>query len=90
MAVWQANHAQTISTDIYPLEAFAIRNDLYKLVINSYQAYDATSNSCVATTTKEFYKINEKVPVPKLDTADADLLANGKSSTRSSRRTTTP
>ena len=27
VAVWQANHhAQTISTDIYPLEAFAIRN----------------------------------------------------------------
>jgi hypothetical protein len=46
-------------------------------VINSYQAYDATSNSCAATATKEFYQINEKVPVPKLDTADADLLATG-------------
>ena len=69
VAVWQANHAQTISTDIYPLEAFAIRNDHYKLVINDYQAYDATSNSCVATSTKEFYQINENVPLPKLDTA---------------------
>jgi len=77
VAVWQANHGQTISTDIYPLEAFAIRNPLYKLVINSYQAYDAISNSCAATATKEFYQINEKVPVPKLDTADADLLATG-------------
>ena len=77
VAVWQANHAQTISTDIYPLEAFAIRNPRYKLVINDYQAYDATSNSCVATSTKEFYQINEKVPLPKLDTADADLLATG-------------
>ena len=77
VAVWQANHGQTISTDIYPLEAFAIRNPLYKFVINSYQAYDATSKSCVATATKEFYQINEKVPVPKLDTADADLLATG-------------
>ena len=46
VAVWQANHGQTISTDIYPLEAFAIRDDNYKLVINNYEAYDATSNSC--------------------------------------------
>jgi hypothetical protein len=77
VAVWQANHSETISTDIYPLEAFAVRNNRYKLVINDYQAYDATSNSCVATSTKEFYQINENVPLPKLDTANADLLANG-------------
>jgi hypothetical protein len=77
VAVWQANHSQTISTEIYPLEAYAIRNPLYKLVINSYEAYDAGSNACVATTTKEFYQINQKVPVPKLDTAEADLLASG-------------
>ncbi len=77
VAVWQANHAQTISTDIYPLEAFAMRNDRYKLVINDYQAYDTASNSCVATSTKEFYRINEDVPVPKLDTSDANLLASG-------------
>jgi len=78
VAVWQANHDQTISTNIYPLDAFAIRNDLYKFVINNFEAYDETSNSCVATSTREFYQINEKVPVPKLDTADADLLATGK------------
>jgi Sulfatase len=77
VAVWQANHAQTISTDIYPLQAYGIRNDRYKLVVNNYQAYDATSNACVATTSPEFYTINEKVPVPKLDTANSDLLANG-------------
>ena len=77
VAVWQADHAQTISTDIYPLEAFAIRNPGYKLVVNSYEGYDATSNSCAATTSTEFYQINEKVPVPKLDTANTDLLANG-------------
>ena len=46
-------------------------------MINSYQAYDTTSNSCLATATKEFYQINENVPVPKLDTAGADLLATG-------------
>ena len=63
VAIWQANHAQTISTNIYPLEAFAIRNASYKIVINDFEAYDATSNSCVATSTKEFYRINENVPV---------------------------
>jgi hypothetical protein len=64
------------------LEAFAIRNPIYKLVINSYEAYDATSNSCVAKATREFYQINERVPVPKLDTASADLLAPGSPLTR--------
>ncbi len=77
VAVWQADHNQTISSNIYPLAAVAIRNDSYKLVMNSYQAYDATSNSCVARSSTEFYQINEKVPVPKLDEADADLLASG-------------
>lgn len=77
VAVWQADHNQTISSNIYPLAAVAIRNDSYKLVMNSYQAYDATSNSCVARSSTEFYQINEKVPVPKLDEADANLLASG-------------
>ena len=77
VAAWQANHAQTISSDIYPLAAYGMRNDRYKLVVNNYQSYDAASNSCVATTSTEFYSINEKVPVPKLDTEDSDLLANG-------------
>ncbi len=77
VAVWQANHGLTISTNIYPLVAYAIRNDEYKLVINKYQSYDATANACAATQSTEFYEINENVPVPKLDTADADLLASG-------------
>jgi hypothetical protein len=46
-------------------------------VINNFEAYDATSNSCVATSAREFYRINENVPIPKLDTANADLLATG-------------
>ena len=75
MAIWQANHAQTISTNIYPLEAFAIRNASYKIVINDFEAYDAPSNSCVATSTREFYRINENVPFPMLD--NTNLLATG-------------
>ena len=58
-------------------QAVAIRNASYKVVFNSFEAYDATSNSCIATLAKEFYRINENVPIPKLDTADADLLATG-------------
>jgi hypothetical protein len=75
VAIWQANHAQTISTNIYPLEAFAIRNASYKIVINDFEAYDAPSNACVATSTKEFYRINENVPLPMLD--NTNLLATG-------------
>ena len=54
VAVWQANHSQPIVTDIYPLQAYGIRNENYKLVVNNYQDYDATSNSCVATSTRSF------------------------------------
>jgi hypothetical protein len=77
VAVWQADHSQPVSTDIYPLQAYGIRNDKYKLVVNNFQNYDPTSNSCLATTSTEFYRINENVPVPKLDRTNADLLANG-------------
>jgi hypothetical protein len=77
VAIWQANHAQTISTNIYPLEAVAIRNASYKIVINQFEAYNVTSNSCVATSANEFYRINENVPIPKLDAPDANLLATG-------------
>ncbi len=81
VAVWQADHGLPISTDIYPLEAYGIRNDQYKLVLSKYQAYDAATNSCAATQSTEFYQINEDVPVPQLDTANANLLANGNSLT---------
>jgi Sulfatase len=86
VAIWQANHGQTISTDIYPLEAFAIRNNRFKLVINNYQSYDATTNSCLATSIKEFYRINQDAPLPKLDTEDADLLTSGKKLTHRQQR----
>jgi hypothetical protein len=76
VAIWQHDHEQTISDNIYPFEAVAIRNNRYKLVINSYEGYDAASNSCANSSSTEFYQINQNVPVPKLDTADADLLAS--------------
>ena len=77
VAIWQNDHGETIADNIYPLNAVAIRNSRYKLVINSYEGYDAASNSCANSSSTEFYQINQNVPVPKLDTADADLLASG-------------
>lgn len=70
---WLGKDAYTIQ----PMSSVAIRNDSYKLVKNSYQNYDAASNSCVAVETDEFYAINEAVPVPTLDREGADLKAKG-------------
>jgi hypothetical protein len=78
VAVWQHDHGETISTDIYPLEAHAIRNASYKIVVNNYNGYDANANECAKTTSTEFYQINEDVPSPLLDTAPLNLLASGK------------
>src|ERR1700677_3524964 len=77
VAIWQADHSETISSNIYPLYAVAMRNTRYKLVVNNYQSYDAATNGCAAATSTEFYQINQKAPIPKLDTAEADLLASG-------------
>jgi hypothetical protein len=77
VAVWQHDHDETIADNIYPLQAYGMRNDHYKLVLNKYQSYDAVANACAATSSLEFYEINEDVPNPKLDREDSDLLANG-------------
>lgn len=77
VAVWQQDHGQTISSNIYPLQAYAIRNNSYKIVVNKYESYDAAANACASTSVTEFYEINENVPIPALDRADANLLASG-------------
>lgn len=77
VAVWQHDHGQTVSTDIYPYRADAIRNDSYKIVVNNYNSYDAGTDACAITTSTEFYQINEHTPIPKLDSAGSDLLTSG-------------
>ncbi|KYZ86324.1 hypothetical protein A3Q32_17975 [Alcanivorax sp. KX64203] len=59
--------------DIFPRDQRTLRNDHYKLVRISRQdcALDALVDS------EEFYQIDQAIPSPKLDRADADLLANG-------------
>ena len=77
VAIWQHDHGEAVISKIYPTSAAAIRNDNYKLVINKYDAYDADTNACVATTSNELYQINEDTPTPAIDTSDADLLSSG-------------
>ena len=56
--------------------SMAIRNDQYKVVTNFTQAYDPTAtNGCMATTTDEFYKIDEAVPTPRLDREHEEPVA---------------
>jgi hypothetical protein len=46
-------------------------------VVSHYKSYDATANACAETTNTEFYEINEDIPAPMLDTANANLLGRG-------------
>jgi len=73
LAIWQANQPRQFWTNIYPLEGVAIRNASYK-VVAQLRGYDATSNSCVATSDQRFFPINEKCSYPELDTTDSNLL----------------
>jgi hypothetical protein len=79
--VWLTQHPQPGQPATYyaiqPVSSVAIRNDHYKVVNNSFQGYDATSNACVPVKTDEFYAIDEGVPLPKLDREDSDLKAQG-------------
>jgi hypothetical protein len=77
VTAWQHDHGQTVASNIYPLKSYSIRNAQYKLVVSQFQSYDASTDACAATTTNEFYEINEDVPKPELDTANANLLASG-------------
>ncbi len=51
-----------------------IRNDNYKLVRNTIKDYDVSTDACVDTQIDEFYKINENIPLPKLDREENNLL----------------
>jgi hypothetical protein len=44
-----------------------IRNDNYKIVQNTTQQYNSSSDSCSTVVTNEFYQIDQAAPLPKLD-----------------------
>ena len=60
----------------------AIRDDNYKIVQNTTQQYNSSTNSCSNVVTNEFYQINQAAPLPKLDNpGSANQLNPASSST---------
>lgn len=68
-----ANERVSEPYGIAPLVSVGIRNDRYKIVENTSQAYVSQEKPCEEMTTMEFYEINEDVPVPKLDNEGEEL-----------------
>ncbi|MCC2596701.1 sulfatase-like hydrolase/transferase [Pusillimonas sp. MFBS29] len=59
---------------LVPESTVAIRNELYKLVVNTSVDYDPASDSHREIVSEELYQINQAAPVPLLDTEDRNLL----------------
>lgn len=59
---------------LVPESSVAIRNDRYKLVVNTSVDYDPASDGHKEVTTEELFEVNTATPVPLLDTSDNDLL----------------
>jgi hypothetical protein len=47
--------------------SIGIRNDNHKIVQNTTQQYNSSTNSCSNVVTNEFYQIDQAAPSPKLD-----------------------
>lgn len=58
---------------MFPQDQRTLRNEHYKLVRISRQ--DCELDTLVDS--EEFYRIDQAIPTPELDRADADLIANG-------------
>jgi hypothetical protein len=52
-----------------------VRNDDYKVVVNTYRGDRDASDptSCQPNVSNEFYRINERKPLPRIDRAHQDL-----------------
>ena len=62
---------------INSLGSVGIRNQHYKVVHNTSKLYNDSTNSCYDHESQELYDINEDKPIPKIDLASRDLLADG-------------
>jgi arylsulfatase A-like enzyme len=75
---WEVNQSQYKAslplTPIAPEITIAIRNGDYKLVRNTIQTYNPSTDTGGPVTADEFYQINQDVPTPKIDKADLDLM----------------
>jgi len=59
----------------------ALRNDNYKLVRNYTTDYDPKTDGSVEVVSEELYRIDQTPGTPLLDSAERDLLADGKLTT---------
>jgi arylsulfatase A-like enzyme len=59
--------------NITPLVSIGIRNDRYKIVENSFNAYVSVDQPCMEMTVAEFYEIDEAILLPKLDSEGTNL-----------------
>jgi hypothetical protein len=75
---WQVNQAEYKAnvplTPVAPEITIGVRNDSYKVVRNTIQTYNPTSDTGGPITADEFYEINQDTPTPKIDTADLNLI----------------
>ncbi|MFT0531475.1 sulfatase-like hydrolase/transferase [Castellaniella hirudinis] len=59
---------------LVPESSVAIRNERYKLVVNTSVDYDPATDSQKEFSSEELYEVNQAAPVPLLDTAERNLL----------------
>lgn len=64
--------------DILPDAASAVRNKRFKLVQKTQPYLNVDTNACESKTVNEFYAINERANLPRLDREDRDLLQRGR------------
>lgn len=76
--IWLHDNAPgTVLPSVLSQASQAIRNVNYKNVRTYTKNYDESTNSCKDTRTDELYKINQALPIPKIDKVGEDLLVNG-------------
>jgi hypothetical protein len=75
---WEVNQAEYAAslplTPIAPEITIAVRNLSYKLVRNTIQTYDSTTDTGGPVTADEFYQIDQGIPTPTIDTSGLNLM----------------
>ena len=52
----------------------AIRNEIFKYITFKYNDWNTSTQSCEDVVVEQFYRINENVPIPRIDRPELDLL----------------
>lgn len=72
--------------NLVPESSVAVRNDRYKLVVNTSVDYDPASDSAKEFSSEELYEVNQAAPVPLLDTEGRNLLPTNDPALKAIRR----